>query len=359
MQGQRKELNFEGEKIYSGIDSHLKSWRVTILTERLHHKTFTQPPDPKTLVSYLKKNFPGATYYSAYEAGFSGFWIHYELAKMNVNNIVVNAADVPTTQKEKLQKTDTVDSNKIARALRAGELAGIYIPSVETMEARSLLRARGGIVKDLTRMKQRVKSMLHLYGVKYPPAFEKSTSHWSKRFMAWLDGIEFSSQEGRDSLSLLVASAKESRKILLDATRRVRALSGQEKYKENYRLISSTPGVALITGMTFLTEVEDISRFRNTDRLAGYVGLVPTSHSSGENDVKGEMTFRGQTQLRMMLIESAWIAARADPALCLAYSHLVQKMEPNKAIVRIARKLLNRIYHVLKYKKEYVCAVVK
>lgn len=85
---QRNELNFSGQNIYVGIDVHLKSWNVTILTGSLHHKTFTQPSSPSALVQYLRRNFPGGVYQSAYEAGFSGLWAHYELVKMGVNNIV-------------------------------------------------------------------------------------------------------------------------------------------------------------------------------------------------------------------------------------------------------------------------------
>lgn len=78
---QRNELFFSGQNIYVGIDVHLKSWSVTILTEHLHHKTFTQPSSPSALVHYLTHNFPGGMYQSAYEAGFSGLWAHYELVK--------------------------------------------------------------------------------------------------------------------------------------------------------------------------------------------------------------------------------------------------------------------------------------
>jgi hypothetical protein len=71
------------------------------------------------------------------------------------------------------------------------------------------------------------------------------------------------------------------------------------------------------------------------------------------------MTARGQSKLKKSLVESAWIAVRIDPALSLAYNKYVKRMEPNKAIIRIARKLLNRIYVVLKNKREYVTGVVK
>lgn len=108
-----------------------------------------------------------------------------------------------------------------------------------------------------------------------------------------------------------------------------------------------------------LAEIENIKRFSSSDMLAGYIGLVPTSHDSGDKIKTGEMTFRGQMQLRSKLIECSWFAARIDLALHMAFLKLTGRMEPNKAIVRIARKALNRIFYVLKYRKEYECSVVK
>ena len=104
MQAQNYELNFTGHNIYVGMDVHLKSWTVTIRTEHLEHKRFTQPPDAQVLYNYLTRNFPGATYYSVYEAGFCGFSVHRQLEALGIHNIVVNAADVPTKQKDKVQK---------------------------------------------------------------------------------------------------------------------------------------------------------------------------------------------------------------------------------------------------------------
>src|SRR5665647_3913396 len=150
------------------MDVHLKSWTVTILTEELTHKTFNQPACADTLGNYLKRNFPGGTYHSVYEAGFSGFWTHYKLKEMGINNIVINPADVPTTQKEHLLKDDPTDSRKLARSLRSGVLKAIYVPEPLTMEDRSLVRSRATLVKDMGRYKSRIKSQLNLYGITYP-----------------------------------------------------------------------------------------------------------------------------------------------------------------------------------------------
>ena len=93
MQTRRNELDFKGQNIYVGFDVHLKSWKVTIMTEKLTHKTFSQPPKPEVLYQYLAKNFPGGIYHSAYEANFCGYWIHNSLKEFGVNSIVVNPAD--------------------------------------------------------------------------------------------------------------------------------------------------------------------------------------------------------------------------------------------------------------------------
>ena len=94
-------LSFEGQDIYVGIDTGKKSWTVTILTEQLEHKTFSQPPSPETLVGYLHKHFPLANYRCAYEAGYFGFWIHESLTSQGVDCIVVHPSDIPTRDKER------------------------------------------------------------------------------------------------------------------------------------------------------------------------------------------------------------------------------------------------------------------
>lgn len=106
------------------------------------------------------------------------------------------------------------------------------------------------------------------------------------------------------------------------------------------------PGISILTAMTLLTELYDISCFKTLDKLCSYVGLIPNTDSSGETDYKAGMTGRRNAHLRIILIESAWTAVRKDPALMMAFNELCKNMTKTKAIVRIARKLLNRIRYV-------------
>ena len=359
MQIQSNKLNFTGQNIYVGFDVHLKSWKVTILTDELTHKTFSQPPKPEVLYNYLNQNFPGGIYHSAYEAGFCGYWIHSKLVSFGIDSMVVNPADIPTTNKEVVQKEDKRDSRKIAKALRNGDLLPIYVPSLKTLEDRGLIRTRAMLVKDLTRYKNRIKSFLYFHGIEIPGTFCNSQTHWSKRFMNWLESIVLSEESSNLSLSILLSESNNLRNALLEVNRNIRALSKTRWYKENVSFLQSIPGIGLLTAMLILTELESIDRFANIDKLCSYIGLVPSTNSSGETEKVGKITPRKNNVLRTAIIESAWVAARTDPALLKSYHSYCKRMEPNKAIIRIARKLISRIQYVLKNQKPYEYSLVE
>jgi transposase len=95
----------------------------------------------------LERTFPGATYHTVYETGFSGFWLHDKLREKGIDCMVFNPADVPTKDKERASKTDRVDCRKLARGLRNGEIKGIYVPSRVNVEDRSLVRTRQSMVR--------------------------------------------------------------------------------------------------------------------------------------------------------------------------------------------------------------------
>ncbi|EGJ99969.1 IS110 family transposase [Dysgonomonas gadei] len=356
---QSKGLDFKGQNIYVGIDVHLKSWAVAILSESSVLKKFSQDPQPEALHRFLVTNYPGATYYSVYEAGFSGFWTHHKLTELGINNIVVNPADVPTMSREKLRKTDAVDCGKLARGLRAGDLRGIYVPRAEILEIRSLIRLRNLIVKDTTREKNRIKSLLRFHGIKIPEEFTRHTmGNWSKRFLQWLDKVEMSTEYGRKTLELHIEQFDRLREMLLQETRAIRELSRREVFAEPLRLLMTVPGIGITTGITLLMEIDDIGRFKNADQLASYIGLIPMCHSSGEKEGVGNITLRKHAILRCYFIEAAWMAIRKDPTMTMAYEEYRKRMNGNKAIVKIARRLVNRVFFVLKRKQEYVNCVV-
>ena len=357
MKAQVKKIDFTGQNIYAGFDAHMKSWKVTIMVDDFVYKTFTQPPKPEILYKYLIEHFPGGTYHSAYEAGFCGYWIHYALTSFGIKSIVVNPADIPTTDKERVNKEDKRDSRKIARCLSSGNLVPIYIPSLKTQRDRSLLRTRAMLVKDSTRYKNRIKSFLYFYGICIDDAFLNSKTHWSNRFMKWLESLDINDESGKESLSVLISECKNLRASILNVTKQIRQLSQTETYRDKVALLKSVPGIGILTSMIILTEFETINRFNNLDKMCGYIGLVPSTKSSGDKEKTGDMTPRGHSVLRTAIIESSWIAKSNDPSLMKSYISYCKRMDQNKAIIKIAKKLLSRIRYVLNNSKPYICSM--
>lgn len=350
---------FKGQEIFVGMDVHKKDFKVTVIAGGMFYKTITCPPDGKAIASYLESNFPGATYYSVYEAGFSGFWLHKQLLQLGINSIVVNPADIPTTDKERKQKEDRRDSRKLAKDLHAHQLLAIYVPDDKALDNRSLLRVRESIVKEIRRCKQRIKSFLSFYGIKLPAEYAEPRKNWSRAFIQWIESIPFAHETASQALQVHIDSLKYHRNQLLQLTRQIRNLSRTDEYKEAVEKLITVPGFGMLTAMYFLTELVEITRFKNFHRLCSYVGFVPGTRSSGDKEKITGITPRKNHRLRTVLIESAWTAIRCDPALMKAFLKYTNRMEKNKAIVRIAKKLLNRAIHTLRSNEKYEKGVLK
>lgn len=338
-----KVVDFTGQNIYVGLDVHAVNWNVTAYSDHLFLKTFHMESDPYRLENYLNSNYPGARVEIAYEAGFSGFWLQRKLEKMNFHCIVVNPGDVPQTNKSSLNKTDNIDSKRIALALRAKQISGIFVPSEKQEDDRLLLRQRFQLVKNLTRTTNMIKSLLYFKGIQIPITYRK---HSSKRFISWLKSIEHKEVSSKLALDQKISHLEFLRKELTEVTKHIRLLMKSNSYLQSTEILRSIPGIGEITCFALLTEVGDIKRFVNFKAFNSFVGLCPTERSSGQTEHRGGITPRHNKTLRSLLIETSWTAIRKDPAITKYYSDLLKRMSGKRAIIRVARKLLNRIYQL-------------
>ncbi len=335
---QNKTKHFEGVTIYVGIDVHLKSWSVAPFTEGTALKRFSlSPPSPDQLAQTLRTTYPGADFVCCYEAGYCGFWIQRALEKLGLPTQVVNPADIPMSNKDLLRKTDSRDASKIGRALRSGDLEAIYIPSVDAEKDRSIIRYRTQLVKDERRVKQRIKMYLHAQGIQT----EGYSLIWSRKTLAYLSGLAQELEDEYLALSLQQLEQLWQAKTALN--KKIKGMSQSDKYKALSTLLMTVPGISYLGAMILITELIDIKRFANLDHLCSYVGLVPDTRSSSEQEQVRGITKRSNKRLRILLVEASWIAIRQDPVLTLAYSKYKANMRGQKAIIKIARKLLNRI----------------
>lgn len=349
--------NFKNANFFIGIDTHLKNWTVTIRSTGIELKTFSMNPSASELKIYLNKHYPDGNYNIVYEAGFAGFTPYRKFKELNLNCIVVNPADIPSTNKEKVVKRDPSDSRKLSRELENGSLKAIYVPDIVSEELRSLMRLRFRYIQQQTRLKNRIKGFLHNYGITIPKEYLSNT-RWSKNFITWLENLKLTTEAGSFVLTDLVTQLKENKHGLKEVLRQLRKEARKEHIAPIIKALCSVPGIAFITAMTLYTEIIDINRFKNFDSLASFVGLVPSIYSSSETEYSRGITFRHNKFLRPLIIEAAWTAIRRDPAMSKKYFELCKNMSKQRAIIRIAKKLLRRIKHVWIQKEEYSFSLV-
>jgi transposase len=120
--------------------------------------------------------------------------------------------------------------------------------------------------------------------------------------------------------------------------------------------ITTIPGIALPTGAAILAEIGDVSRFESEDKLVAYAGIDATVHQSGQfNAGKMHMSKRGSPYLRLALWQAASMAIRHNDELKLYYQ---KKRSEGKAhgtaVGAVCRKLLIRIYVILKENRPYI-----
>lgn len=350
------QANYSNLQLYIGIDVHKKQWSVSIFTDAAHHRTFSQPPSPEALKNYLDHHFPSARVRCAYEATKLGYWICRKLISFGYECLVVNAADIPTSNKETANKTDPIDSRKIGKALRAGLLTPIHVPSQTTEGDRQLFRYRKKLQADLTRIKNRIKDKFLFTGTPIPAEFDNS--NWSKAFLLWLKNAQLPDACTRLTLDMLLEQYHFTYRHFLKVSVEVRKLQRAKRYSSIAKLLRSIAGIGPLTTVELLCEIEDINRFANFKKFNGFIGFKPGSHSSGEHDWKGRMTYRRHKALRSSLIECAWSTIQKDPAMLNRYNELKQRLTGKRAIIVIARKLASRIYYVLKNQQQYQLGVV-
>lgn len=357
MQSNNNFCNYQN-KVFIGIDVHLKQWTIGICYNNRVQKAFQQAPSAEALRKYLDRWYPGMEYYSAYEAGFCGYGAHYDLMELGISNIVFNPADIASKNKERCRKTDSVDAAKIARELSRGELEPIHILSQDHIRERALMRYREQLKKDLSRLKIQIRHAIHFNHVTIPTEFDNH--RWTLGFIAWIRQTctESALKDAAFCINAMVDRLEYLMKEMRVLNRRIITLMNTDRYARHFHLLKTVPGVGNTTAAMLLLELGDLSEFSSVDRFCSFLGLVPDCHCSDDTDTGAFLTRRRRRALRKCMIEAAWRAVGTDKAMASYYARWRKNMNENKSIIKVAHKLAKCIKFVLKNNTEYVAEKV-
>lgn len=238
-------------------------------------------------------------------------------------------------------KTDKQDVLRLAKLLAARLIPEVWVPPQPVRELRALIAHRTSLVRAQTRVKNQLQSVIHRFSLQPPKGqvFADKNREW------WLD-LPLSSTEAlrlRQNMRTLDHLKQE----LTEVESELRHLSTCELWKDFVPYLVQLPGFGLITAMTVLAAIGDITRFPDAKHLVGYAGLGAGVHDSGETHRGKGITKTGRRDLRRVLVEAAWTAVETHPYWKAQFQRLLRHKHKNQAIVAIARRLLVAIWHVL------------
>ena len=330
--------------VFCGIDIHKHHWNLCYFCDGMIIEKIQIPSDFNRLLNHTVQYYKNAGHVRfVYEAGFSGFHLYRQLVATGYECMITPPNRVPSSRDK--VKTDKRDAAKLAQYFAGGLLKSVYVPPLCVESDRQILRLRNGYQKKLTRVKTQIKSHLSLHGLIWPRSIG---SPWTKRYIVWLKELEFDDSSLRFVLDHYLAEYHFYRDKIAELSKRIRALSRDKAYSAHFKRLVACRGVGLITAMTFLLELYDLTRFSSAENFCSYLGLTPSQHSSGEHVRLGHITREGNSHIRRVLVESAWTVIRYEPFLRDKYNRIrARGTNGKKAIVAVARSLAVRLRRCL------------
>lgn len=346
--------------IYVGLDVHKETSSVSIAPENSKEVEYLYKIESTTkaldkLIGKLKKRSP--ILHFCYEAGPCGFNFYRHLVKRGFKCDVVAPSLVPRKPGEKI-KTDRLDSERLAKFLRAGELTAIWVPDESDEAIRDLCRARDDAKDAQKRAKQHLLSFLNRHSQKYP-----GKTPWTKTHYAWLGTLNFKYRA--DNLVL-----QEYLEWVECTGRKVNTMEKEMlKEFETWHMrpvaqaLMALRGFDWLGAMGLLTEVGDLRRFKEAKHLMAYSGSVPRESSSGNRIRRGPITGVGNAKVRRLLIEAAW--TYRHPARRTAHWKAKAAKSPEEAQAiswKAMKRLHSRYWRILNktgYSKKAVVSIAR
>ena len=339
--GKIKKQRVLGERLFVGIDLHKRKWHVTIRTVDVELFSGTIPGSWMALHRLLDR-YKGNQFQAVYEAGYFGFWLYDRLVEYGVDCLVTPPSLVPLEYGNRV-KTDRRDSRKLAHLLAKGLLKRVWVPTKEERYHRQVPRRRRQLIGDRVRTQNRIKSELTFYGIDLPTPKGK----WTQIYFDNLRRVRFRNRWMQESFNRLLEQYDFLSVLINKQTRILKDLAKTPLYRERVKILTSIPGVGVITAMEILLELQDVARFRRADQLAAYVGLTPSQYTSADKVRMGRITGIGKNSVRVALVEASWWLIRKDKFMRIKYEEIKARAGAKRAIVAVARHLLVRMRRML------------
>jgi transposase len=259
-------------------------------------------------------------------------WLCPELIRSRLHVICIEARHAHNVLKENTNKTDRNDARGIAELMRAGLYREVHIKSAEGQRLKALLTARRMIQIKVLDLENGIGGVLRSFGLVLA---RRSTSRFDQRVRALL--------KGKPDLGALIEPLMEARRVLRETYNQLDALMrAAAKADPVCQRLMTAPGIGPIAALTYRVVIEVPERFRRSQTVGAHLGLTPKSRQSGEKDMKGRISRRGDRTLRVALFNGANAVlnpqCRDHPLRSWALK-IAARRGRMKAVVALARRL--------------------
>jgi len=252
-----------------GLDVHQDTIAIAQLTPGHEAPLVWQIPNAATSIrkTFCKLVREARELRCCYEAGPCGFEVQRQLESLGIECVVVAPSLIPRKPGERI-KTDRRDAIKLARLDRAGDLTVVHIPTPEGEAVRDLVRAREDVRKDLVAARQRLTKFLLRHG----RVFRKG-KNWTQQYRAWLHSQTFEHTGEKLTFDHYVTAVEHQEACRDHLEKEIGAAAETVPYADAVERLSCLRGIATLSAMVLITEIQDFRRFTHPRQLMAYVGL--------------------------------------------------------------------------------------
>jgi transposase len=357
-----------------GLDVHRDTITACVMIgngrqKQKHIKTFlTFTSDIQELANWLKS-------FNIYHVAVESTGIYWKpifnIFEGDFDVILVNAQHVKNVPG---RKTDVKDSEWLCKLLKCGLLTKSFIPPIDIVRLRELVRYRQTLTKDLTSAKNRIIKMLENANIKLSTVFSDvfGVTAWSMickliagetRMEVLMEYIHKSCKSSRTDIQKALEGTlkEEDRNILKMMMQHIHAIeriieevdkhiqNHLEPYQAQVELLKTIPGIKNLAAASIIAELgADMNQFKDASHLCAWAGLCPGNYESAGKK-KSSRIRKGNKHLRVTMTQAAWAASRTkNTYLGAKYRALIPRKGKKRAIIAIGRKMLVISYHILK-----------
>jgi transposase len=244
-------------------------------------------------------------------------------------------------------KTDRLDAHALGTLLRGNLVARAHVPSRQTRARKNLLRQRLYWARLRTMLRNRIHALLDRQrGLELP----QCSDIFGVRGLCFLRRLELAEPDASllgEQLNLheLIAQQMKAQEKRIQAEFAMEAMHGH---------LQSVPGIGVTLAAVIASEIDDIARFPNAEKLCSYAGVVPTTRSDGGKVMHGSLLYFCNKWLRWALIEASWVAIGCSPYFGTLYKqHRARGKKANTAILIVARRMCRIVWQLLHEKRDF------